>query len=266
MAETRADRVTSALRGILDAFKSGKVTQAVTEAIIRRAASDTPLPCEKWSLSNRVLTFISGTDDARGYRQWQAVGRQVRKGARAFYILAPRTVKTTDKVTGEASTIVNGFLAVPVFRYEDTEGDTIDRPSYVPENMPRLFGVAEQWGLSVSWAPCNGRYLGWYAHGRKEIVLASQSEMTFWHELAHAAHARVDRDMGKASKELRECAAELAACVLGRLHGVDTQGNAYQYLQAHAGNAYKGAVKVVGLVEKIVEEILSASREEVTVG
>jgi len=29
------------------------------------------------------------TEDARGFRQWQKVGRRVKKGAKAFYILAP---------------------------------------------------------------------------------------------------------------------------------------------------------------------------------
>ena len=50
-------------------------------------------PSVKWSLCNRLTMLMNNTDDARGYRQWQEVGRQVKPGSKAFYILAPRVIK-----------------------------------------------------------------------------------------------------------------------------------------------------------------------------
>ena len=70
-------------------------------------------------LGNRLLAFFHGTDDARGYRQWQQAGGRLRKSARAFGILAPITVKKTE--TDDSGTevewrVVVGFKAIPVFR------------------------------------------------------------------------------------------------------------------------------------------------------
>ncbi len=69
MKQTRAEKVTAALGGILDAFKSGKVAEAIAVSTIQ--GSDADIPSGKWSLSNRVLQFLAGTSDARGYRQWE---------------------------------------------------------------------------------------------------------------------------------------------------------------------------------------------------
>jgi hypothetical protein len=45
------------------------------------------------------VIFLSGTQDARGFRQWKQVGRYVRKGGKAIYILVPRITKTVDDET-----------------------------------------------------------------------------------------------------------------------------------------------------------------------
>src|SRR5690349_12380838 len=58
-------------------------------------------PCRRWSWNNQLIAALRGTADARGFRQWQQVGRQVKKGEKAFYILAPLVKKKTDEETGE---------------------------------------------------------------------------------------------------------------------------------------------------------------------
>ncbi|MHC4403045.1 MAG: ArdC-like ssDNA-binding domain-containing protein [Planctomycetota bacterium] len=66
-------------------------------------------------------------DDARGYKQWQAVGRFVRKGEKAFHILCPCVGKRsdTDPDTGEETerSFVYGFTSAPVFGLSQTDGD-----------------------------------------------------------------------------------------------------------------------------------------------
>jgi len=52
-------------------------------------------PIDGWSAFNRAIVFSRGTSDARGIRQWNAVGRKVKKGAKAIRILVPIT-KITD--------------------------------------------------------------------------------------------------------------------------------------------------------------------------
>ena len=75
-----------------------------------------------------------------GYRAWQAMGRQVVKGAKSFAVRAPvRRRLTTEEATERARTgqrpafdaderpalVVHGFRLERVFRYEDTEGEPL---------------------------------------------------------------------------------------------------------------------------------------------
>ena len=50
-------------------------------------------PSSKWSMGNQILMVLAGTSDARGYKQWQDVGRYVKPGVKAFRILGPVLVK-----------------------------------------------------------------------------------------------------------------------------------------------------------------------------
>ena len=61
------------------------------------------------ALRNRLLMMLAGTEDARGFRQWEKVGRMVKKGAKAFYILAPRIIKVKDEETEEEKHVLAGF-------------------------------------------------------------------------------------------------------------------------------------------------------------
>ncbi|WP_373278597.1 ArdC-like ssDNA-binding domain-containing protein [Alicyclobacillus shizuokensis] len=135
------------------------------------------------------------TFDARGFKQWEEAGRKVKKGAKAFYILGPvtKTVTREDPETGEEirRLVVVGFKAIPVFRLEDTEGDPVTVPNYDPPVLPPLMNVAQAWGIPVRYAPKTGRFYGLYHPVRDEIILCSHDEITFFHELAHAAHNRI---------------------------------------------------------------------------
>ena len=93
---TKIDKAQAELSKLLDLFETGNVPDAVSKVLL--PARD--VPCAQWSLSNRMLCLLSGTDDARGFRQWQEVGRHVRKGSQCLRILAPRMVKSKDK-TGD---------------------------------------------------------------------------------------------------------------------------------------------------------------------
>ncbi len=66
------------------------------------------VPSGKWSFTNRTLMFLSGTGDARGFRQWKKAGRYVRKGTKAIFILAP----TFSTVENEDEDNVHGNLQV----------------------------------------------------------------------------------------------------------------------------------------------------------
>src|SRR5689334_12086344 len=93
-------RADEAAKRILSLFQSGDVPAALAPIFIRRADN---APCRAWSWNNQLLRALAGYDDARGFRQWEEVGRHVNKGERGFPILVPCTVKRTitDEQTGE---------------------------------------------------------------------------------------------------------------------------------------------------------------------
>jgi hypothetical protein len=268
----RVEAAESALASVLALFESGDLPARIADTVIARHEGEAPSAC--WSLGNQLVCLLNGTADARGFRQWKEVGRHVRKGARAIYILGPRTRKVTDKdaATGEESerTIVSGFVGIPVFRFEDTEGLPLQRYSdYRPATFPPLYDVAERLGVRVDWAPFVRDFRGYYSPGDERIMLCSYDCRTFFHELAHAAHGRVLRSRGEAltngQTPRQEVVAETVAAVLCKLYDVETGSLAHsaEYLAHYSkrGPAV-AAMKVLGDVQAVLETILEAADAE----
>jgi len=250
------------LRGIIERFESGDIPEAI-------ALSMFPIPnipAAKWSLMNRTLMFLAGTEDARGYRQWQEAGRQVKKGARAFRIFAPRFKKVSREETQEETIRLIGFLLVPVFRAQDTDGEPLDYEAVEVPDFP-LLEVAEAWGISVKAVPGNYKYYGYFSGGRNLIALASPEECVFFHELGHAAHGRIT--LLKPGQDWKqEIVAELSSSVLCRLVGkkAENLGQHYRYIERYAQKAGKsaaqGCLEVFSDTEKVLSLILSGGRSD----
>ena len=248
------DKVKAVLAEILEAFKSGLIPATIAVSVF----PPKNIPASKWSLLNRTIMFLSGTGDARGFDQWKKVNRNVKKGAKAIAIFAPRFVKHKE---GEEDLILAGFLTVPVFRVEDTEGEPLDYLNIPLPELP-LKEVAASWGIEVKAIPGNYRTFGYYAPERKEIGLASEDESIFFHELSHAAHERVIGKLNPGQDPLQEVVAELSAQALCFIVGKTSKhlGNSYQYIEAYAKKLditpYMACVKALGEVEKVLQLIL----------
>ncbi len=255
------------LDALLEAFRTGKVEKAIVKTLITRHPDDPLRPVDTWSLANRLLTWCGGTDDARGYRQWQLAGRHVKKGSKAIYILAPSTRKVRDEDGSGNETdkvIVTGFRAVPVFRYEDTDGDPLPGFDYSPPGPPPLTDVADRLGIQVDYRPGSGMAYGQCNPEGSRIALFTHNEQTFWHELAHAAHARVQGESLKPVQDPeQEAVAELSAAVLARMYGAPNDAYTYDYL-SHYGNGdpYRLALKVVSEVESVLTYILQHAGDD----
>ena len=229
---------------ILRAFQSGNLPKALAPVFIRRKDN---VPCRAWSWSNQLLVALAGHADARGYRQWQEVGRHVCKGEKAFPILVPCVGKktVTDPETGEEEerTYVYAFTSAPVFGLDQTEGDPLPPPDPAVrawlESLP-LKEVAESWGLSVD--AYNGRpgsALGKYRHGAG-IALGVKNGSTWAHELCHAADDRLGNLKERGQHWRSETVAELGGAVLLEILGHDTEsdrGGCWQYVKAYATDA-----------------------------
>jgi len=253
------------------------LTECMARTLIRRKEGDVR-PIDSWSWSNRFLAALAGTEDGRTFRAWKEAGRHVKKGAKAFYILAPNVYKAKKKddkgrvmldEEGKEITVtrIAGFRCQPEFRVEDTEGDPL--PSYDPEELPPLADVAEAWGIDVEYRSTFGDSLhGWFDSKQEEIVLLTHDQAVFFHELVHAAddrnHPREEGQIGQDPK--REAVAEIGAAVLCRLYGMDNDRNAFRYVEGYngEGKAAETLVRLMPRIEEALTEILVAAEEAVT--
>ncbi len=175
------------------------------------------VPSSSWSLGNRLVMMISGTADARGFRQWKNVGRNIKSGSKATYILGPRLVNADDPEDPDRKILV-GFRAIPVFRYEDTYGAALE--SYKPRELPPLFELAELNGINVRYANSTFGEYGSITHDGKHIVLSTDSPDTFLHELVHFYDFK-NNGIKSGQNKVQEIVAQLGACILARMYNVD---------------------------------------------
>jgi len=252
-------KVKEALEGIVQRFKDGDIPEAIAYSMFPIPNT----PASRWSLLNRTLMFLSGTGDARGFRQWKEAGRHVRKGAKSFTILAPRLVKNQAENEKDEDTepILAGFLAVPVFTVEDTDGQPLDYQKIELPELP-LMEVAWELGIFVKAIPGNYRHYAYFSQNRKEIGLASKEETVFFHELAHEAHQTILGQLKKDQDWKQEVVAELAAAALCRIVGKTSKhlGNSYRYIEEYAKSPnllpWQGCLKVISDTEEVLNLIM----------
>ncbi|MBT3388078.1 MAG: antirestriction protein [Desulfobacula sp.] len=253
------EKIKTVLNTILEAFESGAIPEAVAVATFSPIGD---IPSAHWSFTNRTIQFLSGTIDARGYRQWLAVDRQVKKGSKAIYILVPCFKKNKDDATKEEKKVLAFFKAMPVFPVESTEGEPLDYQNIELPALP-LVERAYGWGIDVKAVPSNYHYYGYYSPERKEIAMATPAEKTLFHELSHAADHIIKGNLKPGQNPLQEITAELSAQALARVVGTsaeDTTGNSYRYIKKYAEqikmSPHKACLKVLADTEKILNLIL----------
>lgn len=271
----KVDHVREIADRLVAMAESGNLVGAMRSTIIRSRAGDGSVPCQTWSFNNQLLTMLAGTEDARGYRQWEQVGRHVVKGAKAFSILAPKMATRTDPdpITGEdvKHQVCVGFLAVPVFRIEDTEGVDVAHADFSPPAVPPLSAVAAHWGIAVEYGPTRGGEYGYYqgrgGEATERIHLSSHDPEVFYHEIAHAAHYRVTTetlDRGQAVD--KEVVAEFSAAILAEITGTTATNpqTHLNYMRGYAGDTDKlvrWMVRMMDTVAQVVVRILDAAEQ-----
>lgn len=264
-----------AAQKILEAFQSGTLPKALAPIFIHRKDD---VPCRKWSWNNQLLTALAGHSDARGFRQWQAVGRCVSKGQKSFQILSPLVGKREDKKTGDTKSFVFGFRSTAVFGLSQTEGKELavdTEAAKFLDTLP-LVEVAKSWGLTVeSFNGQKNRALGWYAHANhvgKAIAVGVENLSTWSHELMHAADDRLGALTEKGSHWKSETVAELGGAILLEMLGYETEsdrGGCFEYVKAYAKDAelepIQACQKVLKRTCDAVALILNTAEELVTV-
>lgn len=229
-----------------------------------------------YSLNNTVLVWIQNPSArfVKGYRAWQAVGRQVRKGETGITILAPIVRRATkaeiaagadpDKRTAVA------FRTATVFDYAQTEAVTDDALVYTPP-APRLDADDPQ-GLIARLEHVALFSLGYrvsytetgYADGMcqpqlqwitvQQRLSPADRASVLCHELCHAVAHAGDTTTSRAQKELQ---AEGAAYVVLHALGLDTARASLPYLKGWAGGSDEALTTELAAIDRIARDLLN---------
>ncbi len=255
-----------AVQNLMQMFREQSFPEQIALTIIRRREDDPliKMPCQKYSLGNQLIMFFIGKTELCGtYKQWQAVGRQVRKGSRAFPIFAPITKSITEKDdAGQETekTRLLGFRPIPVFPVEMTDGEMLEKYDYKPEVLPPFYDVCEKLGITVYWKPASRPAYGWYSPASDSITMQSTDWAVFYHEACHSIRERIANTKDIATEEI---IAELTSAVLMAMNGINSyQKQAYEYIRNYCEDKSPDKVlqvifKSLNAVEEVVNIVLN---------
>jgi antirestriction protein ArdC len=208
----------------------------------------------RYSFRNQILIATQASERGfeatrvAGYRKWQELGRQVRKGETGLAILAPSRRKT-ENAEGETEYRLVGFRAIAVFDVSQTDGDPLpETPEFAVEltgddapPVEPVAGLVEEEGFEFDFGdagPERNGYTSWA--DRRVVVDASlepaQAFKTAVHEAAHVLLH--DRDGGDRPdcRGLVEVEAESVAFVVSEALGLDAAGYSFGYVAGWAAS------------------------------
>ena len=221
---------------------------------------------------NNLLLILSQRPNASavaGFRQWQAKGRQVRRGEKAIKIFGYSTKKVTeeDPETGdEVEKRLARFPVLSVFDIDQTDpidGAEILNPvaSLTGTDDHGVLGPLTAHLQAIGWTVTTEHLSGpnGYADPERNTVVLhdelapEQAAKTLIHEAAHITLGHVnDVDEYRAHRGRMETEAESVAYVVAGLLGFDTSAYSVGYIAGWAnGNA--------DLVRETAARVLSAA-------
>jgi hypothetical protein len=227
-----------------------------------------------YSFNNVLLILLQDPEATRvaGFHTWKSVGRSVRKGEHAIWILAPMTRKVTvddsekSDETKPGARVLSGFKPVPVFDIRQTDGEPL------PEVCSRLHGdepgvytqliaVAHSIGYTVEEDYLTGGTNGDCSFTERRIRVevrneARQQVKTLAHELAHAM---LHEDFQ--SRPLAELEAESVAFIVCTNVGIDSSDYSFGYVATWAGGADEAIANIKASGARIQHTADSILRE-----
>lgn len=157
-----------------------------------------------------------------------------------------------------------GFQPTPVWPVEQTEGKEVDYK--IDKELPDFMckEVAEKWDIKVKQSFDNPSFYAYFSPDKKEIIMATDNQQTFFHELVHVADEKVQGKIKNGQDETQEIVAEFGASVLMRMFGLKAgTKNTYEYVKMYADNLSKdpidAVIPLVSRISKAIELILKES-------
>ena len=227
----------------------------------------------QYSFRNIVMIYEQMPEASRvaGYRVWQKMGRQVRKGEQGITIFAPITRKIEDQDSGDSKRIISGFKTATVFDISQTDGEEIpDICSPIQGDDQGLFNALRDFAHSKSFktqfdsAGPNGTCH--FAPRGIEISINPllpplHQAKTMAHELGHALlHSAEDYRMHN-ERSVLELEAESVAFVVLNCMGLDSGDYSFAYVSDWADGTDEAIAQLKesgARIQKAAKEIISA--------
>lgn len=194
-----------------------------------------------YSLNNTLLIAAQCPTASRvaGYKAWQKLGRQVRKGERGIRIFAPMVIrsKVAEGSDDEPATRLL-FKVVSVFDISQTDGEPLPEMPGAPvegdshkEYLGTLEDFAATLGYSVTYEALSGGTKGYCAPDARRIVVESsmapnRKVKVLVHEIAHALGVGYDEYGRKGAEVIVETATYIVCGTLG----LDTSSESLPYV------------------------------------
>lgn len=205
----------------------------------------------RYSIGNLLLILSQRPESSliAGYRTWQTLNRQVRKGERGIRIYGGREIReTVENAQGEdEETRRTRFFPVSVFDIGQT--DLIDPEAGDPSTLTRSLEGADEQGIfhavadyltgqgwNVEREPLTGTTNGYTDPTGRRVVIGAdlspaQAAKTALHEAAHVIlHAQEDRDEYVEHRGIKETEAESVAYIVAGILGLDTSAYSIGYI------------------------------------
>jgi len=182
------------------------------------------------------------------FKRWNELGRNIKLGSKAIRIFKPKFIKVKDEQGNETGeTQLGGFITVPVFALEQTEGD----PLPIDKVIIKLEGdseaareiieyaeqIAEEDNCPITYGDAQGAN-GYYSRANHEIVVSDTLSVnhrckTLVHELVHSKVHRYDTTSSTSEKEV---VAEGTAFIVCSFFGLDTSDYSFRYVNSWSKN------------------------------
>lgn len=229
-----------------------------------------------YSANNVMLIMIQcpGATRVAGYRKWQSLGRQVRKGEKAIGILAPmvKKIEREDATSGEITTrrAVVGFRLAKVFDIAQTDGE--DLPEVVhplgegngdAALHAELVRQIEAEGFTYSEEEIGGGAKGYTSFDTMQVVIKStetleQRVKTTAHELAHVLLHDPKQVNYAARRGYCEVEAESVAYVVLHAMGYEAGDYSFGYVAGWSGGKVEAIRSVAENIQKTSAKILAS--------
>lgn len=222
---------------------------------------DTMAQFHQYSLFNQFLLMFARASQVAGFRKWQQLGRNVKKGEKAIWILAPYFKKVTTEGQGDeeeqTEKVISGFFSVPVFDIAQTEGKKIGRQmtTYAPVSLGSLKAFAKRQGFTVNLKPLEISLGG----GINNTTITLNSNLgksdqvgTLIHELAHGLLGHQYQKNGNIPSEVKEQQAEVTTYLVCKTLGIRRKSEFY----LKSWGLSQNIVKDFKTIDKVSKQIL----------